>query len=62
VTVDLSKYIALSEAANRLGKSEQQIRTLCRKGLLRDARLLGRHLVERDSVEAYALPTTIPTA
>jgi len=58
MTVDPQALMSLSEAARRLGRSEQQIRTLCRRGKLRDVKVLGRRMVDRASVEHFALPTS----
>jgi excisionase family DNA binding protein len=58
MTVDPSTLMSLSEAARRLGRSEQQIRTLCRRGELRDVKVLGRRMVERATVEHFAAPRT----
>jgi hypothetical protein len=58
MTVDPHALMSLSEAARRLGRSEQQIRTLCRKGDLHDVKVLGRRMVDKASVEHFALPLT----
>lgn len=56
MTIDESGYIPIAAAARRLGRSEQQIRYLCKKGALRDVKVFGRRMIDKTSVENFALP------
>ena len=55
---DLTRFMSIAEAARRLGRSEMQIRRLLKRGELRDVHVFGRRLIDRASVEHFALPRT----
>jgi excisionase family DNA binding protein len=56
MTIDVTRYMSVSEAARRLGRSESQIKTLIDKGDLQSTKVFGRRVIVSASVEHYALP------